>query len=290
VLREAEARLAQAAREAARRRDLFERKLIAREALEQAAQAETVAHSAAEQARLAARSLAEGSPDEAAAMARLATARAQLAKATIRAEVAGTVLTRNAEPGDLVQPGRVLFEIAREGDTEILVPIDEKNLEVLALGQEAMCVADAYPSQPFPAQLGFIAPSIDPQRGTVDIRLAVSPVPIFLRQDMTVSVNVTTGRRDSAIVVPNDALGAVDGARAEVWRVADGRATRRTVTLGLRGLAMTEITSGLVPGDQVLADAAAPVAEGDRVRITREGPPAEEGEVVTRRELPAKFD
>src|SRR5690606_13265155 len=119
VLREAEARLAQAAREAARRRDLFERKLIAREALEQAAQAETVAHSAAEQARLAARSLAEGSPDEAAAMARLATARAQLAKATIRAEVAGTVLTRNAEPGDLVQPGRVLFEIAREGDTEI---------------------------------------------------------------------------------------------------------------------------------------------------------------------------
>src|SRR5690606_24452120 len=75
VLREAEARLAQAAREAARRRDLFERKLIAREAVEQAAQAETVARSAAEQARLAARSLAEGSPDEAAAMARLATAR-----------------------------------------------------------------------------------------------------------------------------------------------------------------------------------------------------------------------
>jgi HlyD family secretion protein len=290
ALREAEARLAQASREAARRRDLFARQLIARESMEQAVQAETIARSAAEQARLAAGSLAEGNPNEAAARARVATARAQLAKTTIRAEVAGTVLTRNAEPGDLVQPGRILFEIARDGATEILVPLDEKNLEVLALGQPAMCVADAYPSRPFPAQVGFIAPSVDPQRGTVDIRLTVAPVPDFLRQDMTVSVNVETGRRDAAIVVPNDALGAFDGDRAEVWLVADGRAARRTVTLGLRGLAMSEVVSGLAAGDRVLADAAAPVAEGDRVRVTREPLPADANDPATRKELPASFD
>lgn len=289
-LREAEARLAQASREATRRRDLFRRQLIAREAMEQAVQVETIARSGAEQARLAARALAEGNPNEAAARARLATVRAQLAKTTIRAEVAGTVLTRNAEPGDLVQPGRILFEIAREGATEILVPLDEKNLEALALGQPAMCVADAYPSRPFPAKVGFIAPSVDPQRGSVDIRLTVSPVPGFLRQDMTVSVNVETGRREQAVVVPNDALGAVDGDRAQLWLVADGRATRRGVTLGLRGLAMTEITQGLAPGDRILADAAAPVAEGDRVRVSQEALPAVVNDPATRKELPAKFD
>ncbi len=290
ALRESEARLAQASREANRRRDLLKRQLIAREAMEQAVQSETIARSAAEQARLAASSLAAGNPNEAAARARLATARAQLAKTTIRAEVAGTVLTRNAEPGDLAQPGRILFEIAREGATEILVPLDEKNLEVLALGQQAICVADAYPSRPFPAQVSFIAPSVDPQRGSVDIRLTVSPVPKFLRQDMTVSVNVSTGRRESAVVVPNDALGAVDGDRAELWLVADGRATRRKVTLGLRGLAMTEIAQGLAAGDRILADAAAPVAEGDRVRITQQALPAEAKDPATRKELPAKFD
>ncbi|HRA02501.1 MAG TPA: HlyD family efflux transporter periplasmic adaptor subunit, partial [Thermomonas sp.] len=115
ALREAEARLQQASREAIRRRDLFKRQLIAREALEQALQAETIARSAAEQARLSLNSLSAGNPNEAAARARAAAARAQLAKTIIRAEVAGTVLTRNAEPGDLVQPGRVLFEIARAG-------------------------------------------------------------------------------------------------------------------------------------------------------------------------------
>ncbi|MFH1598850.1 MAG: efflux RND transporter periplasmic adaptor subunit [Pseudomonadota bacterium] len=290
AVREAEARLQQASREATRRRDLFARQLIAREALELALQAETVARTAAEQARLQMQDLAEGGPAEAAALARQATAQALLEKTTIRAEVAGTVLTRNVEPGDLVQPGRVLFEIARAGDTEVLVPVDEKNLEVLALGQPAMCVADAFPARPFPATVSFIAPSVDAQRGSVDIRLAVSPVPDFLRQDMTVSVNVETGRRDRALVVPNDALAEIDGNTARVWRVAEGRASRQTVELGLRGLALTEITAGLQDGDRVLADAGADLAQGSRVRVRDAGIPADANDPATRKELPARLD
>ena len=286
-LREAEARLAQASREATRRRDLFAQQMITREAMEQAQQAETVARSAAEQALLTARSLGAGNPGEAAARARVASAKAQLAKTTIRAEVAGTVLTRNAEPGDLVQPGRVLFDIARNGDTEILVPLDEKNLNVLALGQAAMCIADAHPARPFPAKVSFIAPSVDSLRGTVDIRLTVAPVPVFLRQGMTVSVNVETGRRARAIVVPNDALAGTDGNRAAVWLVVGGRATRRQVQLGLRGLTQTEVTSGLQAGDWILADAQAALAPGDRVRVV---PASVTADLSTRNELPVKLD
>ena len=288
--REAEARLAQASREVTRRRELFKRQLIARETLEQAVQAEAVARSTAEQARLAASALGAGNPNEAAARARVASARALLAKTTIRAEVAGTVLTRNAEPGDLVQPGRVLFEIARAGATEVLVPLDEKNLEVLAVGQPAMCIADAYPARPFPATVGFIAPSVDPQRGSVDVRLTVSPVPGFLRQDMTVSVNVETGRRARAIVAPNDAISALEGNRATVWRVAGGRVERREVTLGLRGLTQTEITDGLEAGDWILADAQAVVEDGDRVRVAASALPGGADDSATRKELPAKLD
>lgn len=289
ALREAEARLTQATREAQRRRELFQQQAIAREEMEQAIQAETTARANTEQARLTARSLLAGNPAEAAARARVASSKAQLAKTTIRAEVAGTVLTRNAEPGDLVQPGRILFEIAQTGDTEIQVPLDEKNLEVLAIGQTAMCIADAYPARPFPAKVGFIAPSVDPQRGTVDIRLTVTPVPSFLRQDMTVSVNVETGRRDKAIVVPNEALTAMDGNRAELWVVVDGRATKRPVQLGLRGLTQTEVTSGLHVGDWILSDARASVAPGDRVRVVP-GPSGSSGNTAARNELPVKMD
>lgn len=288
--REAEARLAQASREAQRRRELFERQLVAREALELALQAETIARAGAEQARLAAADLAEGGPAETAARARLASARARLDKTLIRAEAAGVVLTRNAEPGDLVQPGRVLFELALDGDTEVLVPLDERNLGVLALGQPARCVADAFPGQPFDARVSFIAPGVDAQRGSVDIRLTVSPVPDFLRQDMTVSVNVETGRRERALVVPNDALGGLDGDRAQAWRVAGGRVERREVRLGLRGLAASEVVEGLAAGDVVLADGGAPVADGDRVRTRATSAPAGGQDPATRKELPAKLD
>jgi HlyD family secretion protein len=197
------------------------------------------------------------------------------------------VLTRNAEPGDLVQPGRVLFDIARAGDTEILVPLDEKNLEVIANGQAAMCIADAYPTRPFPAKVSFIAPSVDPQRGTIDVRLSVMPVPGFLRQGMTVSVNVETGRRDRTIVVPNDALAAADGDHARLWLVVNGRAERRQVKLGLRGLTETEVTAGLREGDWILANAQAALAQGDRLRVASTDLTVNR---ATRNELPVKFD
>jgi len=297
AVREAEVALTQASREVQRRRQLYEQRAIPKEELERAVQAEAAAHAGAEQARLEAQSLLAGNPNESLARARLASAQAQLAKTVIRAQVAGTVLTRNAEPGDLVQPSRVLFEIARDGEAEVLVPLDEKNLEVLALGQSAICIADAYPGRPFTATVNFIAPAIDPQRGTVDVRLSITGKPEFLREDMTVSVNIETGRRDQAIVIPNDALHGMEGNDAKVWRVAKGQATQQSVQLGLRGLAAAEIISGLEPGDQVLADIPPGLQEGDRVRVQPRSPAlvAASGHAAgasraSRNELPVRFN
>jgi HlyD family secretion protein len=290
-LRQAEAQAAQASRERQRREDLFARKLIARESLEQAEEAEAVARAAADSARLAANASAAGGSVETQLRERLAAARARLAKTTIRAQSSGVVLTRNVEPGDLVQPGRVLFEIARDGDTEIEAPVDEKNLGVLALGQSAQCLADAYPDQHFAAVVNYLAPAIDAQLGTVTIRLKVDPVPGFLRQDMTVSVNVETGRRDAALAVPNDALLDAEGAQPAVLAVRDGRLRREPVQLGLKGMVMTEVTSGLQAGDLVLAAAASVTeAPGDRVRVSLEGLPADSTDASSRREMPVNFN
>ncbi|MDY7115180.1 efflux RND transporter periplasmic adaptor subunit [Halomonas sp. SSL-5] len=292
ALERAESELAQARRETARRRTLAERALLSTEALEQAEQAQTLARNALDAARLTATALAPGNVEETLLRERLAALQARLAKTVVRSEVAGTVLTRDAEPGDLVQPGQVLFTIALSGATEIRVPLDERNLALLALQQDAMAVADAYPQRPFPARVGFIAPSIDPQRGTVEVRLAVDPVPDFLRQDMTVSVNIETGRREQSLAIPNDALADVQGDQARVWVVREGRVQRQEVTLGLRGLAMTEVLDGLRAGDRVLADPTTALEEGARVRFApRAAPVSGSGEdAATRNELPVNFN
>jgi HlyD family secretion protein len=288
ALERAESQLAQATRETERRRALANQRLLSAESLEQAVQSETLARSSAATARLTAASLAQGKSEETVLQERLQSLKAQLAKTVVRAEKAGTILTRNAEPGDLVQPGRVLFTMALAGDTEVLVPLDEKNLALLSLQQPALAVADAYPAQPFPAVISFIAPAIDPQRGTVDVRLKVDPVPAFLRQDMTVSVNIETGRRQQALVIPNDALTGVQGNVAQVMGVRAGKVQPQRVTLGLRGLAQSEILSGLQAGDVVIADAAIKIAAGSRVRIAEQPLPVagSAGTSATRNELP----
>ena len=263
----AKVQLAQARRDVARRRELAAISAISAEEMEQAVQAENVARTTLEAARLRAQALAAGGVEEVLLRERLAALQAQLDKTEVRSEVSGTILTRNVEPGDFVQPGRTLFTIALDGSTEIHVPLDERNLSRLALQQQAIAIADAYPQRPFPAYINFIAPSIDPQRGTVEVRLSVDPVPEFLRQDMTVSVNIETGRRERALVIANDALTNIQADKASVLLVRDGKVQRQQVTLGLRGLAMSEIVAGLDEGDYVLADATFSIADGKRVRI-----------------------
>ena len=289
ALAQAESQFAQATRESKRRVELFEKQSIAQEAVEQSKNALATARAAVEQARLLVQSLAADASEERILKERLAAAQAMLLKTIIRAEVTGTVLTRNVEPGDLVQPaGKTLLEIARAGDTEILIPLDERNLATLALGQSASCIADAYPNQSFDARVNFIAPTIDPQRGTVDIRLKVDPVPAYLRQDMTVSVDILTGQVKQALAVPNDALIDVHGTQAEVMVVRDGRAQRVAITLGLRGLANSQVSSGLLPGEWVLQGAKA--KEGERVRVTLQVLPMSQSASTVRKETPVKFN
>ncbi|WPC33562.1 efflux RND transporter periplasmic adaptor subunit [Acinetobacter sp. YWS30-1] len=290
-LASAKAQLEQASREATRRRNA-EAGILSAEEIEQAVEAERVARNNYETVRLKAAALAPGQVEEASLREQLSVAQAQLAKTKIRATVAGTVLTRDVEPGDLVQPGRTLFTIAMDGNTEIRVPLDERNLSRLALSQKAAAIADAYPDKPFPARINFIAPSIDPQRGTVEVRLSVDPVPDFLRQDMTVSVNVETGRRDRTLAIPNDALGKVQGDQATVLLVRDSKIQRQKVKLGLRGLAMSEVISGLKVGDQVLSDATSTLKDGTRVRFKPEeiNYADQNNDVSNKNELPVKFE
>ena len=274
-LTNAKVAMAQADRNVERRRELATISAISDEEMEQAiqAQAQAQARNNLENARLRANALSSGGVEEDLLSARIAALQAQLNKAQVRSKVSGTILTRNVEVGDLVQPGQSLFTIALDGKTEIRVPLDERNLSRLALQQPSVAIADAYPDKPFPVRISFIAPSIDPQRGTVEVRLSVDPVPDFLRQDMTVSVNIETDQRAKALVIPNDALANVKEDSAEVLLLRDGKTQRQVVKLGLRGLSASEVLSGLSAGDEILVDATVSLADGKRVRTALQAAP-----------------
>lgn len=264
ALREAEQALQQADSELVRRESLAARGQLAEEQLEAARTAVVAARAAREQAALQAQLLAAGGSGEEQILQRLAAARAALARTRIMAPVSGVVQTRGVEPGDVVQPGATLLELAREQSLKIVVPVDEKSLAALALGQSAAVIADAFPDRVIAARVSFLAPAVDASRGTLAVDLELLEPAEFLRQGMTVSASIETGRREAALVLPNDALLAVDGSSAEVQLVRDGRVQSATVTLGLRGAVASEVVAGLEPGAQLLL---ARLEPGQRVRV-----------------------
>ena len=204
------------------------------------------------------------------AAAATAAARARLEQAVLTAPADARVLARGVEPGQIVQPGRALLTLALAGAPQLAAQVDERFLQQLQVGQRAGVVADAYPGQRFEARVASIAPLVDAQRGAIEVKFSLPPAapqspPPFLREDMTLSVEVETARRESALVLPAAALRSEPGAaQTMVWIERNGRVVERPVRLGLRTLDAAEVLQGLVAGDPVLVGEAPP--PGHRVR------------------------
>lgn len=199
------------------------------------------------------------------AQAALEAASARLARLQITAPVDAVVLARSVEPGSMAQPGRALISLAAQGSPRIDAAVDEKNLRLLTLGMPARAVADAFAGQPFDAKLTYVAPVVDPQRGSVEVRLEVVAPPAFLKPDMTVSVELIGGARKDALVLPSGAVREADRDAPWVLQVQEGRAVRVPVTLGLRGVGSIEILKGLNADDVVIPPTEKAQA-GDKVR------------------------
>ena len=272
-IRQSEANLAQAKRHFDRVETLVGKGFYSTTQLDEARRALTLAQSQLHASQLQAQSSARGGSDFQLAEAGVSQARAALALAESRlaytrilAPRAGTILARLVEPGDSVQPGKTLLTLSPAGDTELVVQIDEKNLRLLALDQIAQVSADAWPDQRFPARLSFISPAVDALRGSVEVRLRVDNPPDYLKQDMTVSIDITTGEKTGVVLLPLEALRGMPG---DTWVlvVRDGRATRQVVETGLRNAGLTEILSGLAAGEAVIPASNARLQEGDNVRL-----------------------
>ena len=208
-------------------------------------------------------SLALGAVAEAQANAETVNAKARYA--VIQAPARGQLIGRNVEVGDVVQAGKVLMTLSPEGAMQLVVQIDEKNLRLMALGQQALASADAYPQQPFKAQVAYINPGINAQTGAVEIKLDVLEPQHKLKQDMTVSVDLVVARKPQVLALQVGRVNEISGPSPWVWLVQAGHAVRRPVRLGLRGGAWVEVLEGLSEGDAVITSPTA-LREGRRVR------------------------
>lgn len=272
-LRESDANWQQSNAQWVRIRDLKARGFVGQAELDTAQRNAAVAKSQLESARLqvitrrpdgSAAALAQAAVDQ--AQATLAQAKVKLAQHRIVAPADGVLISRAVEPGDVVQPGVLLMGLAAAGNTQIEVQLDEKNLGKLAIGQRALASADAFSNARFDASVAYINPGIDATRGAVTVKLDVPAPPAYLRQDMTVSVDIDTAQRKGVLVIPTGAIRDIGGSAPWVLVIRQRHAVRQAVTVGLRGDENTEVLSGLKVDEAVISASAATVVEGAHVR------------------------
>jgi HlyD family secretion protein len=276
ALEQARANLEAAQREARRSRDLFDRGYVSQARIDETDRSVRIAQAQLDAARANVQANAGGGSETAQARLRAEEARAavglaqaRLAQTRIVAPADGRIVARSVDPGQIVQPGRALFAFAAAGATQLVGQADEKFLARIAVGQAARVVADAFPQQPFEARIARIAPGIDAQRGTVEVKFDVARPPAFLREDMTLSLRVQTARLERALTLPSAAV-IGPGIDARVRRLDDGRIVERPIRTGLRTLERVEIVEGLAAGDTVLADPFA-AEPGSRARAIAAG-------------------
>ncbi|PUE40064.1 hypothetical protein B9Z50_11330 [Limnohabitans sp. Bal53] len=259
MLRQAQAGLDAARASGQRSLALFEQGFIGQAALDESRKALTLAEAqvlaaqkqvASTQTGGAEHSLAVGAVAEAQANAEGVRAKARYA--VIQAPVSGQLIGRSVEVGDVVQAGKVLMTLSPEGATQLVVQIDEKNLRLIALGQQALASADAYPQQKFKAQVAYINPGINAQTGAVEVKLDVTEPQPNLRQDMTVSVDLVVARKAQVLALQVGHVNDINGAAPWVWLRDACHAVRRPLRLGLRGGAWVEVLDGLREGDAVI--------------------------------------
>ncbi len=278
ALAQADATVLQAERDLARTRELVAQQFYSQARLDEAQRSVAVARAQREAAQVQVQANRPQGAERvgsqaqlAAAQAAVAATRAKLDQATVRAPGPGRVLVRSVEPGQIVQAGKSLLTLSVDGPTELVAQVDERYLGQLQVGQRAAVLADAYPRQPFEAVVDRLAPAVNAQSGAVEVTLRLlGERPAFVREDMTLSIEVVTAREAAVLALPLQALrvpgdGEPTGPEsATVLVLADGRAQRREVTLGLRTLDQVAVRQGVRAGDLVLRDPT--VAPGTRVR------------------------
>ncbi|MEM7332126.1 MAG: efflux RND transporter periplasmic adaptor subunit [Chloroflexota bacterium] len=194
----------------------------------------------------------------------LAQTQINLDNATLLAPFEGVVTAVNVSVGEVASG--TLAELVDIQSLEVVLEVDEVDIGEISIGQEAFVTLETWPDDSIPATVSSIAPKNAASQGNslvtyeVYLTLDQSDLPILI--GMTANANLTTATRSDVLLVQSQAITADRQAGKFFVTVVNGEAQEVVeVTIGLRDGALTEITSGLSEGDQLLIQNSAPTFE-----------------------------
>jgi len=195
--------------------------------------------------------------------AEAAIAAQQLTRTEIRAPFAGRVAKRYADPGAMLSNGTAVFTFVDDSVLEFKAPVPSAHYGKAKLGASVDVQVDAHAGQAVKGRLARISPLVEERTRSFEVTVEV-PGQAGLVGGLFARAIVTVGRVQAALVVPPAALqrdGAETGV-AQAFVVKDGKAERRSVTLGVETPDAIQVTRGLAAGDSVVLDPPVALASG----------------------------
>ncbi|MHA3904347.1 efflux RND transporter periplasmic adaptor subunit [Castellaniella sp. WN] len=199
----------------------------------------------------------------------LAHARDQMGYTRLTAGHDGVIVAEQAWTGQNVAAGQPVYTLAWGDGLEAVVDLPERRVAEVEPGQAAEVEPVARPGMWLSARVREIARAADPANLGFRVKLRLDSAAPALRLGMTATVRFrapeTAGAR---YTLPATALFHRED-RPAVWVVgADGTLVPRTVEVAAYGADTVTISSGVEPGQVVLAQGAHTVSEGQRVEAT----------------------
>ncbi len=237
-----------------RQRQLYERQIAARAAFERAEQVFTSTQAAAD-----------------AATAQAAIARRRLEDTELRADAPGVITAIGAEPGEVVQPGRMIAQKSREDGLDAVFDVAAGLLGTVPPDPEVTVALSLTPGVSAEGRVREVAPRADAATGTFRVRVGLIDPPAEMRLGSTVTGRTTFGGI-GGIELPASALTNANGGPA-VWIVdpATNTVDLRPIGVARFSPAGVSVSDGLALGEIVVTAGVQALRPGQEIRLAGAG-------------------
>lgn len=197
--------------------------------------------------------------------AQLDRLKVRLDRTLVRAPFAGVLGRRLVSLGDYVTTDTRLAALQTVSPQRASFQVPERYADQLKEGQRVSFRVAALPGREFTGQVDFVDPIVQLPGRTIMVKARVPNPRQELQAGMFIEARLATAVRPSAVVIPEDAVLPLQGSNF-VWVVANGKATRRQVELGVRTPGFVEIKNGVEHTEQVVVGGQERLAEGAPVQ------------------------
>jgi RND family efflux transporter MFP subunit len=215
--------------------------------------------------------LATAEAQEAAAKAQVAAFATRLGETRIESPLDGVVTVRRLDPGALVGPtagGTTIITVARVDVLRVFVTVNERDVHLVKLGQEAHLEVDALAGRSIKGTVTRLAPTLDPATRTLDAEVQIDNASGDLKPGMFGRASIVVANHPGAPIAPASAVQVSSGKRWAFVLKGD-KVERREVTIGVDEGDWLEITKGVLAGEEIVTTGIDSVSDGSTVRAMR---------------------